>query len=41
MTLVVLYKYKNCTVDKFTGTATGHTSYNNYISNYSIIIIIF
>ena len=27
MRLVVLYKYMSCTVDKTTGTGTGHTTY--------------
>ena len=27
MGLLFLYKYKNCTVDKNTGTDTGHTTY--------------
>ena len=40
MGLLFLYKYKNCTVDKNTGTGTGHTTYFfNCIGKYSIIII--
>ena len=34
MKLVVLHKYINCTLDKVTGTATGHTTYICYITTY-------